>query len=162
MADLYLMACPFCGGNALHRESHGWHGIGCNTDKCPALMHALMFRTFADAAAVWNRRAGHTVVFGSSEPLPPCTVCGKPRAQHGSYPTCATHPYTADGTCQHVRGAACVGAECRNGCVRAKRSADFDAKVRTHGYVDRVTGERTHDPDRLGNAGVDSVDGGQR
>ncbi len=28
---------------------------------------------------------------------PPCTVCGKPFAEHGSYPTCASHAYTPDG-----------------------------------------------------------------
>jgi hypothetical protein len=53
-------------------------------------------------------------------PRPPCTVCAKPASEHGSYPTCATHPYTADGTCQYVLGAACVGAECKGGCVRAR------------------------------------------
>jgi hypothetical protein len=51
---------------------------------------------------------------------PPCRVCGKPASEHGSYPTCATHPYTSDGRCQYVIGAACVGAECRQGCVRGR------------------------------------------
>lgn len=81
--------------------------------------------------------------------LPPCTVCGTPHDKHGSFPTCASHPYTPDENCQHVIGARCVGAECQDGCVRAKRSETFNARVRTHGYVDRVTGERIHDPDRL-------------
>jgi hypothetical protein len=58
-----------------------------------------------------------TVTFGSEPPKGPCTVCGKPSAEHGSYPTCASHPYTSDGTCQYVLGATCVGAECVNGCV---------------------------------------------
>ena len=57
----------------------------------------------------------------------PCTVCGTPYERHGSYPTCASHPYTADEKCQHVgtlvgsvfTGAPCAGAECKNGCVRA-------------------------------------------
>jgi hypothetical protein len=59
------------------------------------------------------------VVCGSPEPRPPCTVCGTPHDKHGSFPTCASHPYTADGNCQHVIGARCVGAECKVGCVRA-------------------------------------------
>lgn len=63
---------------------------------------------------------GVQVVCGSSEPRPPCTVCAKPASEHGSYPTCATHPYTADENCQHIIGARCVGAECQNGCVRAR------------------------------------------
>lgn len=63
---------------------------------------------------------GALALQGASEQRPPCTVCGKSHAEHGSYPTCATHPYTPDGTCQHVVGAACVGAECRNGCVRGR------------------------------------------
>lgn len=58
---------------------------------------------------------------------PPCTVCGTPYEKHGSYPACASHPYTADGTCQHVGalvagvfcGAPCPGAACKNGCARA-------------------------------------------
>jgi hypothetical protein len=51
---------------------------------------------------------------------PPCTVCAKSASEHGSYPTCATHPYTGDGNCQYVVGAACVGAECIQGCVRGR------------------------------------------
>jgi hypothetical protein len=27
----------------------------------------------------------------------PCSVCGTPYEKHGSYPTCATHPYTPSG-----------------------------------------------------------------
>jgi hypothetical protein len=95
-------------------------------------------------------------------PRPPCTVCGKAFADHGSFPTCASHPYTPDEHCQHVIGAKCVGAECQSGCVRAKRRDTFDAKVRTHGYVDRVTGERIHDPDRLGGSAIDGVQGLQQ
>jgi hypothetical protein len=49
----------------------------------------------------------------------PCTVCSKPYTEHGSFPTCASHPYTPDENCQHVIGARCVGAECKGGCVRA-------------------------------------------
>lgn len=56
-----------------------------------------------------------------------CAVCGKPYGEHGTYPTCATHPYTADDRCGHVgtyaggifTGATCPGSECKNGCVRA-------------------------------------------
>jgi hypothetical protein len=59
----------------------------------------------------------------ADEPGRPCTVCAKPRAEHGTYPTCASHPYTADGTCQFVMGAACVGAECVQGCVRGRALA---------------------------------------
>lgn len=51
-----LKPCPFCGGTALHKETQGWHGIGCQTDKCPAYLHALMFRTAEEAIATWNRR----------------------------------------------------------------------------------------------------------
>jgi hypothetical protein len=62
----------------------------------------------------------------------PCTVCGVSPYKHGSYPTCASHPYTADGKCQHVgalvgsvfTGAPCAGAECKNGCVRAARGVN--------------------------------------
>jgi hypothetical protein len=59
---------------------------------------------------------------------PPCTVCGKPYAEHGTFPTCATHPYTSNGKCGHVgiyaggtfTGVPCAGAECKNGCVAAR------------------------------------------
>lgn len=61
-----------------------------------------------------------TVAFAATVPRPACMVCGKPYAEHGSFPTCASHPYTPDGNCQHVIGAACVGAECKGGCVRAR------------------------------------------
>jgi hypothetical protein len=55
-----------------------------------------------------------------------CVVCGKPHAEHGSYPTCATHPHTGDGRCGAVgtfshgvfTGLPCPGAECINGCAR--------------------------------------------
>jgi hypothetical protein len=58
---------------------------------------------------------------------PPCTVCGTAYEKHGSYPTCASHPYSPDGRCGHVgifadgrfTGVPCAGAECRNGCARA-------------------------------------------
>lgn len=36
---------------------------------------------------------GVTVVYGSPVQRPPCTVCGTPYEKHGSYPTCASHPY---------------------------------------------------------------------
>lgn len=66
-------------------------------------------------------------VLANEQSRPPCTVCGKLYADHGSYPTCASHPYTADGTCQYVgtyaggtfTGVRCAGAECTNGCVAA-------------------------------------------
>jgi hypothetical protein len=61
-----------------------------------------------------------TVAYGPAVPRPPCTVCGTPAEKHGTYPTCATHPYTGSDQCGHVIGARCVGAECRNGCVRAR------------------------------------------
>jgi hypothetical protein len=38
---------------------------------------------------------GVAVVYGSPEPRPPCAVCGTPAEKHGSYPTCASHPYTS-------------------------------------------------------------------
>lgn len=53
---------------------------------------------------------------------------------------------------------------CSPECVWLKRErnrATFDAKVRTHGYVDRVTGERIHDPEQLTH-GVDLPDGAKR
>jgi hypothetical protein len=60
-------------------------------------------------------------------PALPCMVCAKLPAAHGSYPTCATHPYSADGRCGHagvlVAGAfvghACPGPACVNGCTLA-------------------------------------------
>lgn len=62
----------------------------------------------------------------ASKPL--CFVCDKQHSDHGSYPTCATHPYSPDGRCGHVgtfadgrfTGLSCIGAECRNGCARAR------------------------------------------
>lgn len=45
-------------------------------------------------------------------------------------------------------------------CAEASRAA-FDAKVRTVGYVDRVTGERIYDPERLTH-GVPVVPTGER
>jgi len=48
--------------------------------------------------------------------------------------------------------------------TEAKRQAArdvFDAKVRTHGYVDSVTGRRIHDPDALGVPEPKTTDGGQ-
>lgn len=67
-------------------------------------------------------------VLSSDQPRAPCTVCGMPYERHGTYPTCASHPYTADGKCQHVgalvgsvfTGAPCAGVECRSGCVRGR------------------------------------------
>lgn len=59
--------------------------------------------------------AARPLVYG---PRPACLVCGTPHEKHGSYPTCASHPYTPDGSCQHVIGAKCAGEECRNGCVQ--------------------------------------------
>lgn len=59
---------------------------------------------------------------------PACVVCGKPWEQHGTYPTCATHPYSGDGLCGAVGtfttgsgfvGLPCHGAQCVNGCARA-------------------------------------------
>lgn len=68
---------------------------------------------------------------------PPCTVCGKQASEHGTYPTCATHPYSPDGRCGHVgtfadgrfTGVPCAGAECKNGCV-AVRGAEGDGDGR--------------------------------
>ena len=98
---------------------------------------ALARREFAHAVA-----PGVTVVGGTLAPKPPCTVCGTPYERHGSYPTCSSHPYTADGKCQHVgtlvgsvfSGAPCAGAECKNGCVRALGVArpDHQSPAPTH------------------------------
>lgn len=70
--------------------------------------------------AALNAPARGVMVVGALATKPPCTVCGTAYEKHGSYPTCASHPYTPDGNCQHVPGALCVGAECRNGCVRGR------------------------------------------
>lgn len=67
------------------------------------------------------------MVVGTAATRPPCTVCGTAYEKHGSYPTCASHPYSPDGRCGHVgifadgrfTGVPCTGAECRNGCARA-------------------------------------------
>lgn len=68
-----LLPCPFCGGSAELRTTSGWSGVGCNTDKCPAYLHALMFRTPFDARARWNRRSppkGEEAAEGVPEPHP--------------------------------------------------------------------------------------------
>jgi hypothetical protein len=65
--------------------------------------------------------------FAPAAPKPSCTVCGTAYEKHGSYPTCASHPYSPDGRCGHVgtfadgrfTGVSCAGAECRNGCACA-------------------------------------------
>lgn len=62
---------------------------------------------------------------------PTCTVCGTANEKHGTYPTCASHPYTADAHCGAVgtvyrgqfTGLPCPGTECANGCVRAALAA---------------------------------------
>jgi hypothetical protein len=59
-----------------------------------------------------------------SESRPPCAVCSTPAEKHGSYPDCATHPYTRDNTCQYVIGARCAGAGCVNGCVHATKAKE--------------------------------------
>lgn len=56
-----LLPCPFCNGAAELRERGGWSGVGCNTTQCPALLHALMFKTAAEAVSTWNRRAAATL-----------------------------------------------------------------------------------------------------
>src|SRR4051812_14338456 len=35
------------------------------------------------------------VTCGADTPRPPCAVCGTPYDKHGTYPTCASHHYTA-------------------------------------------------------------------
>ena len=52
-----LKPCPFCGGTATLRTTGGWSGIGCETAKCPAHLHALTHRTPSAAIATWNHRA---------------------------------------------------------------------------------------------------------
>lgn len=94
-----------------------------------------MWKTPAEIAESERARLAHEAhvagvqgtVWGQSAERQPCTVCGKPYAEHGTYPTCASHPYSQDGRCGHIgtfadgkfTGAPCAGAECRNGCVRA-------------------------------------------
>lgn len=75
-----------------------------------------------------RRTRSVTVALASGQPRPPCTVCGTAEERHGSFPTCAAHPYTPDGNCGYVVGAACVGAECKARCVRASGGMD-----RSHG-----------------------------
>jgi hypothetical protein len=66
-----------------------------------------------------------------------CAVCGKSHFEHGSYPTCATHPYTADSTCGAVgtvaagkfTGLPCPGPACVNGCVRANGVKGIDSET---------------------------------
>jgi hypothetical protein len=111
-------------------------GIGTNEpERCPngcgplwrvtweqeAKSYAKAMNEWADRAIAAEKKlaASNVVVtFGPTPPKGPCTVCTKPYSEHGTYPTCATHPYTNDGTCQYVIGARCIGAECVNGCVR--------------------------------------------
>lgn len=38
---------------------------------------------------------GVVVTFGAPTPNGPCTVCGKPWREHGSYPTCSDHEYAS-------------------------------------------------------------------
>lgn len=51
-----LKPCPFCGSAPDLRSSHGWHGVGCYTAKCPAGFHALEHRSESEAVKTWNRR----------------------------------------------------------------------------------------------------------
>jgi hypothetical protein len=88
--------------------------------------HMASVKAAKDHAAAFLRTRGVMVV-GTAATRPPCTVCGAAYEKHGSYPTCASHPYSPDGRCGHVgifadgrfTGAPCAGAECRNGCARA-------------------------------------------
>jgi hypothetical protein len=59
--QITLAACPFCGGAAELRERGNWFGVGCER------MHALMFRTAAEAIAAWNRRTPATTGWPPSE-----------------------------------------------------------------------------------------------
>jgi hypothetical protein len=52
-----MKTCPFCGKPAVLRERLGWFGIGCEASKCPAALHALVFRTAGEALSAWNHRA---------------------------------------------------------------------------------------------------------
>jgi hypothetical protein len=46
-------------------------------------------------AGYLSRRPALMEAVGWEERSAPCGVCGTPLAEHGSYPTCATHPYAA-------------------------------------------------------------------
>lgn len=121
-------------------------GIGTNApDRCPNGCGPLWRVTWEQEARYlgqrmneWAERAiaaekklaaiGPPVLVTSAPPVrAPCTVCGKPYMEHGTYPTCATHPYSADGRCGAVGtlergqfiGVDCAGAQCVNGCARA-------------------------------------------
>jgi hypothetical protein len=113
--------CAYCaweranGGDPLKRAAEEW---AANSTKCCAGKRG----PYVKQKCVTCPFGAHSVAvtFGPAAPQGPCTVCAKPHAQHGTYPTCATHPYTNNGMCQYVVGARCVGAECVNGCVRGR------------------------------------------
>lgn len=108
--------------------------IGYN--RAHAMIDAMVGTVLTDMPPVGKViPAGVTVVCGSPAPKPACTVCGTAYEKHGSYPTCASHPYTPDDNCQHVIGARCVGAECRNGCVRGRGNAGVKVCERPGGCV---------------------------
>lgn len=98
-------------------------------------------RIAPDAAAPMVPSHSVRLVFGADgRAHPPCTVCGTAYDKHGTFPTCASHPYTADGKCGHVgtlvgsvfTGAPCAGAECSAGCVRARGSTDVSGVIASH------------------------------
>lgn len=91
----------------LYPLNPAWQRHGRGTPHAPT--DAQLANTFAQFVTV-----------GPVAQKPPCTVCGKPWEQHGSYPTCATHPYTPGSNCQTVAGATCLGAECAAGCFRTR------------------------------------------
>lgn len=94
-----LKPCPFWGDEAIWRGSGGWCGIGCHTDKCPAYLHALMFRTSDEAEAVWNRRASGNI---APAQLEPCGKCRKPWlcAEKGCMDKAASAPAPGVGVVQ--------------------------------------------------------------
>lgn len=51
-----LKTCPFCGEEGNYKLDHGWHGVGCQTNRCPGYRFALQHRTKDEAVEAWNNR----------------------------------------------------------------------------------------------------------
>lgn len=80
----HLQPCPFCGGAATMRSAGGWWGAGCQRLKCPAMLHALQFRTEGEATYVWNTRRHND--FRGAGPQRPAEVAGRGIGDHKPQP----------------------------------------------------------------------------
>lgn len=82
-------------------------------------------RTLLEAAAVRLDAQGLSAICASTTTKmapkrPPCAACGTPYEKHGSYPTCASHPYTpATASPCHKYGSD-PGCKCGAVCSRDK------------------------------------------